>query len=271
MIRQPATNQAREQPVSDEATAGQHAAPRFFVDFPLTVGQQVELPEALAHQARRVLRLRPGAALVLLNGDGLEYSVELAVLDARRAVGQVLAGSRNETEPRAAVTLYAAPLKGDHFAYTLQKATEIGAAAFVPVLTARTIAGEASAGKVERWQRIVREAAEQARRGRVPPVRPPVALAEAVRLATAGPALILWEAEAKQGLRETITALLVARGMAPALGLFIGPEGGFSPAEVAQAREAGIVPVTLGARILRAETAAAVATALALAALGEMD
>lgn len=272
MIRQPATNQAREQPEPDEAGAGQHAAPRFFVDFPLAVGQQVELPEALAHQVRRVLRLRPGAALVLLNGDGLEYSVELTALDGQRAVGQVLATRRNGTEPRAAVTLYAAPLKGDHFAYTLQKATEIGAAAFVPVLTARTIAGEANASKVERWQRIVREAAEQARRGRVPPVRSPMVLAEAFRLATAaGPGLILWEEEARQGLREAIAALPAARGVAPALGVFIGPEGGFSPAEVALAREAGIIPVTLGARILRAETAAAVATALALAALGEMD
>ena len=266
---------ARAQRMTGQPTTGhtrQHAAPRFFVDQPLAINQRVALPEAVAHQVRRVLRLRPGASLVLLNGDGQEYTSELLALDPHGAVCRVLASNRNATEPRVAVTLYVAPLKGDHFNYSLQKATEIGAATFVPVLTERTIACEIGPTRVARWQRITREAAEQARRGRVPVVQPPVMLATAVRLAVAaGPAFMPWEEEQEQGLQAALTEQYDARGELPALGIFIGPEGGFSPAEIAQAREAGIIPVTLGARILRAETAAVVATTLALATLGEID
>ena len=175
-------------------------------------------------------------------------------------------------EPTLAVTLYAAPLKGDHFAYSLQKATEIGAAAFVPILTARTVANEASATKLERWRRIAREAAEQSGRGMIPPVAAPRPFAEACRDAVAaGPALIPWEEERAGGLRAALASRAAAHGRPARLGLFIGPEGGFTASEVAAARDVGIIPVTLGRRILRAETAAAVATTLALVAAGDLD
>lgn len=242
---------------------------RFFVDFALAgeVGRAVELPAPVAHQVARVLRLRAGDAITLLDGSGIAYPVHLIGSDDGRVAGRVGAGEPVASEPGVAITLYAAPLKGDHFAYTLQKATEIGAAAFVPVITARTVAGDASEAKLERWRRIAREAAEQSGRGRVPAVAAPLPFAAACAVAAAaGPALIPWEGEHARPLGA------VVRGLAPvaALGLFIGPEGGFAAAEIATAVAAGVVPVTLGPRILRAETAAAVATALALAALGEM-
>ncbi|HEX5506864.1 MAG TPA: RsmE family RNA methyltransferase [Thermomicrobiales bacterium] len=238
---------------------------RFFVDEALAVGREVTLTGAVAHQVGRVLRLRPGATIVLLDGSGREFSVELTGLTAREAVGRVVADRPNEAEPALAVTLYVAPLKGEHFAWTLQKGTEVGAAAFVPVLTTRTVAGgdagEGSA-KLERWRRIVREAAEQSRRGRVPPVHPPLQFVVACeRAAMAGPALLPWEEERARDLGGAVGAL----GPIGALGLFIGPEGGFTPDEVAIARARGVVPVTLGPRTLRAETAAVLATALALA------
>lgn len=247
-------------------------AHRFFVELPLTVGQEFVLPPDVAHQVSRVLRLRPGATITLLDGSGTEFPVQLTSLAAGQVAGCVLASLRNEVEPRLAITLYAAPLKGDRYAYTLQKATEIGVAAFVPILTERTVAtvdrGEAARGKVERWQRIVREAAEQSGRGIIPRVHPPLGFAEAcLSAAEAGPALIPWEEERAQGLRAAMGAF----GPAMALGLFIGPEGGFTPGEIATARANGLVAVTLGPRILRADTAAAVAATLALAAAGEMD
>ncbi|HET8626300.1 MAG TPA: RsmE family RNA methyltransferase [Thermomicrobiales bacterium] len=242
---------------------------RFFVDESLAVGREVTLTGAVAHQIGRVLRLRPGATIVLLDGSGREFPVELTGLTAREAVGRVVACRPNEAEPATAVTLYVAPLKGDHFAWTLQKATEVGAAAFVPVLTARTVAGgdvgEGTA-KLERWRRIVREAAEQSRGGRIPPIRPPLDFAAACDLAAvSGPALLPWEEERVRGLGGAVRAL----GPVAALGLFIGPEGGFTPDEVATACARGIVTVTLGPRTLRAETAAVVATALALAFAAE--
>jgi 16S rRNA (uracil1498-N3)-methyltransferase len=244
---------------------------RFFVDAPLVPGEEIALPPEVAHQVGRVLRLRPGATIALLDGSGQAYPVELTGLASGRATGRVGAGAPVGTEPALAITLYVAPLKGDHFAYTLQKATEIGAAAFAPIVTGRTVAGEAGAAKLERWRRIVREAAEQSGRGRLPMVAAPLPFAEACRVASlTGPALIPWEEERARGLGATVAALSAERGPLTTLGLFIGPEGGFTPGEVATAGVAGILPVTLGRRILRAETAAAVATALALAAVGEM-
>jgi 16S rRNA (uracil1498-N3)-methyltransferase len=238
---------------------------RFFVDTPLAeqVGRTLALPAAIAHQVGRVLRLRAGATIVLLDGSGMAYPVDLINSNS----GRVGAGAPVESEPGVAITLYVAPLKGDHFAYTLQKATEIGAAAFVPIITARTVAGEASGTKLERWRRIAREAAEQSGRGTVPLVHAPQPFAAACTAAASGPALIPWEGERDRPLGAAVRAL----GPVVTLGLFIGPEGGFTEAEIATATAAGIAPVTLGRRILRAETAAAVATALALAALGEME
>jgi 16S rRNA (uracil1498-N3)-methyltransferase len=238
---------------------------RFFVDFPLDgyVGRTLALPAPVAHQVGRVLRLRAGATIALLDGSGMAYPVHL--IDP--GSGRVGAGEPVESEPRVAITLYVAPLKGDHFAYTLQKGTEIGAAAFVPVITARTVAAEAGVAKLERWRRIAREAAEQSGRGRVPVVHAPQPFAAACATAAVGPALIPFEGERGRSLGATIRSL----GPIATLGLFIGPEGGFTEAEIAVATAAGILPVTLGRRILRAETAAAVASALALAALGEMD
>ncbi len=242
---------------------------RFFVDLPLgeLVGREVELPAVVAHQVLRVLRLRPGASIMLLDGSGMAFPVHLIGSGAGRATGQVGVGETVLSEPRVAVTLYAAPLKGEHFAYTLQKATEIGAAAFVPIVTTRTVASEAGDAKLERWRRIVREAAEQSGRGIVPTVCAPVSFATACAASAHGPALIPWEGEHTRPLGTAVREL----GVIGSLGLFVGPEGGFTEAEIATASAAGIAPVTLGRRILRAETAAAVATVLALAALGEMD
>lgn len=242
---------------------------RFFVDLPLgvLVGQVVELPAPVAHQVGRVLRLRPGATIALLDGSGMAFPVHLIGSDGGRISGRVDAGEPSASEPRVAITLYAAPLKGEHFAFTLQKATEIGAAAFVPIVTARTVASEAGDAKLERWRRIVREAAEQSGRGIVPTVSAPIPFAAACAAAASDPALIPWEGEHTRPLGAAVRNL----GPIGSLGLFIGPEGGFTEAEIATANAAGIASVTLGRRILRAETAAAVATALALAALGEMD
>ena len=257
---------------SRDAVRQDARTPRFFVDVPLQIDQPITLPTPIAHQVSRVLRLSPGARILLLDGSGWEYSVELTDLTAKEAIGRVEAGRPVETEPRVGITLYAAPLKGDHFGYTLQKATEIGAAAFMPIITRRTVVEGVGENKIERWRRIVREAAEQSERGRIPAVAAPLPFAEACRRAvSSGPALIPWEGARGVGVGTAIEALRVPIGTTARLGLFIGPEGGFTPEEVALAREHEIVPVTLGRRILRAETAAAVATTLALAALGELD
>ena len=109
-----------------------------------------------------MLRLRPGDAVVLPDGSGSGFRLELTGLAAGEAVGRIVASRAKRSGPALAAPLYAAPLKGGHVAWTLQKCTEVGAAAFVPILTGRTVARVGGvAGKLDRWRRIVREADEQ--------------------------------------------------------------------------------------------------------------
>lgn len=244
---------------------------RFYVDHvALEVGAEVRLPAPLSHQARHVLRLRKGEAAVLFDGSGYDFTVDFVELTAIEAVVRVISRERNQAEPPLAVTLYVAPLKGDHFAWTLQKGTEVGAAAFVPIVTSRTIATPPSveSQKLERWRRIVREAAEQAGRGVVPVVSEPLPFEDGCRRASGeGLALIASAHEPS----HTLLAAMRARCATAGVSLFIGPEGGFSAREVAVARELGVESVTLGPRILRAETAAVVATTLALATADRLE
>ena len=160
--------------------------------------------------------------------------------------------------PALQLVLCQALLKADRFEWVLQKGTELGVGAFVPLITRRVVAGrDGAAAKLERWRRIVTEAAEQSGRTRVPALRAPVPLGTA--LAMPGARVMCWEQYAGPGLRD----VLVAAGDGP-LCLFIGPEGGFAPEEAAEAQRVGARLVSMGPRILRSETAAIAAAALAL-------
>lgn len=242
---------------------------RFYTEgLSLSVGVEVPLPAALRHQVNRVLRFRYGDRAIFFDGSGFDFTVEFADPSAGETVVRVVERQPNGAEPAVAVTLYVAPLKGDHFSWTLQKGTEVGAVAFVPVVTSRTIAAVDGAyvAKLERWRRIVREATEQSGRGAMPTVCEPLPFAEACQFAAPrGLALIAWEREQQR----TLSHAVLASGSLTAVGLFIGPEGGFTPDEIAVARKFGIEPVTLGPRVLRAETAAVVATVATLIAAGD--
>jgi 16S rRNA (uracil1498-N3)-methyltransferase len=185
-----------------------------------------------------------------------------------RAAGRPHGGHR---ELHARVVLYQGLLKAAKFEWVLQKGTELGVAAFVPLRTERSVTGaeDVGASKRARWQRILTEATEQCGRARVPDLAEPRPLAEAARALPPGDlALIPWEREHATALRAALATL----GAAPAaIHLFIGPEGGFAAGEVALARECGARPVSLGPRVLRAETAAIAAVTLALAACGDLD
>ena len=154
------------------------------------------------------------------------------------------------TANRARVTLYQALLKADKFEWVLQKGTEIGIAAFAPIITERCVRDAVSAAKLERWRRIVREAAEQSERGIIPSLREPLPFAEAVQC-LGELSLIAYEDEQTQSLRAALQQYHDSQQIA----LFVGPEGGFSADEIALAQRQHITPVTLCPRILRAETA----------------
>lgn len=240
---------------------------RFFVPPQAIVGQEAHLGPDLAHRMGRVLRLRGGDHVLLLDNSGREYEVELTALTATGAQGVVLASSEGAGEPSVRLVLYQALIKGQRFDWVLEKGTELGVIAFVPVVSGRSQVrpSRASSARVERWRRVIAEAAEQSGRSRLPQISPPLPFDEACASA-AGLRILPWEGEREVSLGD----VLAREEPVDVVSLFIGPEGGFPSEEVELARQQGVRTVSLGPRILRAETAAIVAAALVLHALGEL-
>ncbi len=236
---------------------------RFFIPPDWIHGDRITFFEPVAHQLRSVLRMQPGDVIVALDNQGWAYPVELTYIAKTQAEGTVTHRAPAASEPGLRLTLFQCVLKKDNFEWVLQKGTEIGVTAFVPVISQRTVVGEVKTAKHDRWQRIITEAAEQSRRGRCPALHPPLPLTEAITQAAAHDlALIPWEGESTHGLRAALETPR-RRGVQSAA-LIIGPEGGFAPDEVALAINHNVHPVSLGPRILRAETAAIAAAALVI-------
>lgn len=239
---------------------------RFFVAAAALATDQVQIDDpALAHQLGRVLRLAPGARVLLLDGQGSSCEVELTALTRTGLSGLVRTRTAASGEPPLQLTVYLALMRPERFEWALQKCVELGAARLVPVSFARSLpADRADARKLERWQRIVREAAEQSCRGILPEVSSPLSFADAcAQAATAALPLLLWEGTAPL-LRERLRARLPV----PTLSLLSGPEGGITAEELTAALEHGIMPVSLGPRLLRAETAPLAAVAAIMYELG---
>jgi 16S rRNA (uracil1498-N3)-methyltransferase len=238
---------------------------RFFLTHPaLILHQSVDLTP-LAHQLRVVLRLQSGEQILLLDGQGYAYRTEIRQLERGQAVGQILDREVVAAEPRSFLTLYQCALKTDKFEWVLQKGTEIGVARFVPVISSRTIVrpAEKIRKKYARWQAIICEAAEQSGRGRLPELADPLLWDEAVKDST-GLRLLPWEETITSAAPTTLADAFAAVDPQDAVSLLIGPEGGISQAEADLATAAGWRTLSLGPRILRAETAALVAAALVL-------
>lgn len=245
---------------------------RFFVPPGLLADREVNLPPELARRLATVLRLKRGERLVLADGAGRDYEVELTAVSPRAATAAVVAERPSPPEPSLELVLYQSLIRPQRFELVLEKGTELGVSRFVPLLSGRARvrtagpAGEGGSQRMQRWRRIVTEAAEQSGRGRVPAIDPPSLFEDAARSAP-GLLLLPWEGERSRSLRSYLRSL----GDRPlAASLFIGPEGGFAEDEVRLAREAGCVPISLGPRILRSETAGIVAAALVMHELGEM-
>lgn len=249
---------------------------RFFVPPTAFHGDMVRLEDAdLAHQMGKVLRLHPGDQVLLLDGEGWSYTVVLSELGRSQVLGRVVERMAAGGEAPVDLTLYVALLRAERFEWVLQKGTELGVRSFVPVQFSHSLpADRADERKLLRWQRIIREAAEQSCRGRLPQLAAPLTFAAACKQAAqAELGLILWEGTAPP-LRTVLRAWQQERSSptpaAPAeqsnpprstIALLSGPEGGITPAELTSAREHGMIAVSLGPRILRAETAPIAAAA----------
>ncbi len=240
---------------------------RFYVEPGTVRGRQVALAPEAAHRLGRVLRLRSGQHLVLFDGSGREWEVELKSVGPKGLTAVVVQEVAPPPEPQVHLTLLAGLTKEPRFEVLLEKATELGVAEIVPVVARRSVVRPWKEGaKQERWRRIVIEATEQCERARPPRLRTPLPLPQALRLA-GGLRVVPWEEERSLGLRQLLRGLTEAPRQVSVL---VGPEGGLEPQEVEMARGAGFAVVTLGPRILRAETAAIVACALVMHELGEL-
>jgi 16S rRNA (uracil1498-N3)-methyltransferase len=245
---------------------------RFFVPAQWLEEEEVTITGPLVHRLRNVLRLKRGSHVLLLDNSGWEHEMEIANVTSQRIEGRIVHKSLAVAEPRTKITLYQALLKLNKFEWVLQKNTELGVVGFVPMITERCIIGsleDISKTKTERWWRILMEAAEQSGRARLPTLRPAVMFPTACEdAARGGLTLIPWEEEKERSLRS----VLGETERPPfSINLFVGPEGGFTPEELAQAQRYGARPITLGPRILRAETAGLVAATAILHELGDLE
>ncbi len=235
--------------------------PRFHCPVPLASGDVLDLPPGAARHVQ-VLRLQPGAVVTLFNGEGGEY--EATVEHMGRSDVRIRVGTHHaiEREARRASHLVVGMPANERMDWLVEKATELGVASIQPVLAERSVLrlkGERADKKRDHWQGIAVAACEQCGRNQIPVVRDVLPMEQALRQAQ-GERLVLSLAP---GARSWATAV----GGAGPVTLLSGPEGGLSPAEEQGALAAGFTPVTLGPRVLRAETAPlAVLAALTLAA-----
>jgi 16S rRNA (uracil1498-N3)-methyltransferase len=225
--------------------------PRFFCPVPLATGQSLDLPAGAARHVQ-VLRLQPGARITLFNGEGGEFDATVEGMGRSDVRVQVGTHDSIEREAKHRLLLAVGIPANERMDWLVEKATELGAAAIQPLLTERTVlrlAGERAAKRLAHWQGIAIAACEQSGRNRVPVIHPVQELREWLRAipGTSDPARLML------ALRTDALPLPVA--FDTAVTVLSGPEGGLSMGEEDAALRAGFTAVTLGPRVLRAETA----------------
>jgi 16S rRNA (uracil1498-N3)-methyltransferase len=238
--------------------------PRFHVS-QVAPGARVELPEHTAHHAREVLRLRKGAQVLVFDGEGKEFTATLELVSRRRVSARL--GRPVQTRPESPLRLVLAlsALRGDRMEVVIQKATELGVTEIWPVVTARTDAAARPAlrgSRRQRWSRVVSGATEQCGRATVPHLERTTTLDGLLAIPFGGTRVFLLETGESPPLARLATP--------ESLLILVGPPGGFEPAEIRHLGDAGFAPVSLGPRILRSETAAIAAVALAQALWGDL-
>ncbi len=241
------------------------SAPRLFVATPLALGHSVTLDGTAAHYLGTVMRAAVGSAVILCDDITGEWQAEVGAV-ARRSITLTIARQLRPREIAPDIWLIVAPVKKPHFDMVLEKATELGVARIVPVLTARCVVDKVNA---ERARAIITEAAEQCARTALPEIAPIAPLK--MLLAQWDVARTLFFADELGGAPALVAfgAAAAAAPNAPAA-IMIGPEGGFTDQERALVEGVPAArPISLGPRILRAETAAIAATALWMAACGD--
>ncbi|MDQ0339616.1 16S rRNA (uracil1498-N3)-methyltransferase [Caldalkalibacillus uzonensis] len=211
-----------------------------------------------AHHVLRVMRLSPGDRVICCDGCGRTVVAELTRLDTHAVYGDIVQELNEKRELPVQVTIAQGLPKGDKMEWVLQKGTELGAARFVPFVSERTIVKydqKKAVKKRERWQRIIKEAAEQSNRQYLPQLSPIITIDKLARLKADVKLVADEEQSTKPPLPSTFVQALDHLQEQKHLVVAIGPEGGFSRDEINFLKQYGFTPISLGRRILRTETA----------------
>ncbi len=245
--------------------------PRFFVDSASVIDGHATIMGDDAHHISRSLRMRPGEELTLCDGKGCDYHCSIISISDRAVECEVVSEEQNLSEPPYRAAVYQALAKGDRFDTVIQKAVECGAVKIIPVMTKRcTVKLDSSdfPKKCARWCKIAEEAAKQCGRGIIPQVEYPITFDKMMEeLKTYDIPLFCYEA----GTYPIKKALASAPSPECDVAIVIGPEGGFAAEEAESVRNSGVIPVSLGRRILRTESAAPFVLACVSYAFEQID
>lgn len=240
---------------------------RAYVDQPLRIGQRIQLPDTAAAHLLRVLRLQAGDACVLFNGDGHDYPARMLRVDKRGGEAEITERIAVENESLLRIVLVQGIARGEKMDWVLQKATELGVAAIVPVASERSevkLDGERADKRHAHWRSVVISACEQCGRARIPDVAAPTTFADALTGLPAEMVRLMLDPTAQGGIQA-----LPHPNHAP-MAIAIGPEGGFSPRDRDVLTAHGFQGLRLGPRILRSETAGLAAISALQARFGDL-
>ncbi len=230
---------------------------RFFISPERIREGRVHIEGAEFRHAVKSLRLKAGEMITIIDGQS-EYAARLESVSGKSAEALILTRGAGDREPSCEIILCQALIKGPRFEIILEKATELGATRIIPLMTARSITGGPGKERHDRWERILQSAACQCGRVTVPTLAYPLSFSKALDACHTSLGLIFSPSAPLVPLSRVVPAALSSAA------LFLGPEGGFSPGELQDARERGLHQVSLGKRILRAETAAIASLAIVL-------
>ncbi len=239
--------------------------PRLFIDMPLYNGETILLPRDKAHHISNVLRMRAGDSIKIFNNLGFEYEARIIDITKKTAQIEVLKSIQIDNESPLKITLCLAIARGQHMDFSIQKAVELGVYNIVPVISEFSnvkLEDSRVQNKLTHWQNIIISAAEQCGRNRLAQLQKPLSLMEWLELDTSMKRLILHPAG-----QQSLSDIGVQDNE---LSLVIGPEGGFSDHEVKLSAEKGCIPISMGPRILRTETAVVAAVSNAQQLWGDL-
>jgi 16S rRNA (uracil1498-N3)-methyltransferase len=250
---------------------------RYFVPPEHMTAESVRLTGEDARHMGSVMRGKPGDEFIACDGGGRDVLAKITTVDKEAVLADILKVLPDSAEMAWRITVAQSLPKGDKLETVIQKGTEAGAYAFQPFLSRRTVVQydeRKEAKRLDRWRKIAKEAAEQSHRSRIPEIRPVCGWKAVIRqFAEYDIVLFCYEEEGRagQGLRRTLADFHgKTEASTPSVLLVVGPEGGFAPEEAEEAKAAGAVPIGLGKRILRTETAALYALACLAYEAGEM-